>query len=50
VLDATDVAGPPVAAVTLPRGVPSGFHGAWIPDGVLPDAELPEPADADRTG
>jgi carotenoid cleavage dioxygenase len=32
VLDATDVAGAPVAAVTLPRGVPSGFHGSWIPD------------------
>jgi carotenoid cleavage dioxygenase len=32
VLDATDVAGAQVAAVTLPRGVPSGFHGSWIPD------------------
>ncbi|KIF77599.1 dioxygenase [Streptomyces sp. 150FB] len=32
VLDATDVAGPPVATVTLPRGVPAGFHGSWIPD------------------
>ncbi|MFG2089942.1 MULTISPECIES: carotenoid oxygenase family protein [unclassified Spirillospora] len=30
VLDATDVR--PVAAVELPRGVPSGFHGSWIPD------------------
>jgi carotenoid cleavage dioxygenase len=39
VLDATDVAGAPVAAVTLPRGVPSGFHGSWIPDGELPSAE-----------
>jgi carotenoid cleavage dioxygenase-like enzyme len=38
-LDATDVAGAPVAAVTLPRGVPSGFHGSWIPDGELPSAE-----------
>jgi carotenoid cleavage dioxygenase-like enzyme len=35
VLDATDVAGPPVAAVTLPRGVPSGFHGSWIDDADL---------------
>jgi carotenoid cleavage dioxygenase-like enzyme len=35
VLDATDVAGAPVAAVTLPRGVPAGFHGSWIPDGEL---------------
>ena len=32
VLDATDLGGRPVAAVTLPRGVPSGFHGAWIAD------------------
>jgi carotenoid cleavage dioxygenase-like enzyme len=32
VLDATDVGGRPVAAVTLPRGVPSGFHGSWITD------------------
>jgi carotenoid cleavage dioxygenase-like enzyme len=32
VLDATDVAGAPVAAVTLPRGVPAGFHGSWLPD------------------
>jgi carotenoid cleavage dioxygenase len=32
VLDATDVAGPPVAAVVLPRGVPAGFHGSWIDD------------------
>jgi carotenoid cleavage dioxygenase len=32
VLDASDVAAAPVAAVTLPRGVPAGFHGSWIPD------------------
>ncbi|SEG93117.1 carotenoid cleavage dioxygenase [Actinacidiphila yanglinensis] len=32
VLDATDLAGAPVAAVTLPRGVPAGFHGSWIAD------------------
>ena len=32
VLDATDVAAAPVARVALPRGVPSGFHGSWIPD------------------
>jgi carotenoid cleavage dioxygenase-like enzyme len=37
VLDATDVAGPPVAAVTLPRGVPAGFHGSWIEDAELGD-------------
>jgi carotenoid cleavage dioxygenase-like enzyme len=35
VLDATDVAGPPVAAVVLPRGVPAGFHGSWIDDSAL---------------
>jgi carotenoid cleavage dioxygenase len=35
VLDATDVAGAPVAAVTLPRGVPAGFHGSWIDDADL---------------
>jgi carotenoid cleavage dioxygenase len=32
VLDATDLAAAPVATVTLPRGVPAGFHGSWIPD------------------
>ena len=32
VLDATDIGGAPVAAVTLPRGVPSGFHGSWFAD------------------
>ncbi len=32
VLDATDVGGKPVAAVTLPRRVPTGFHGSWITD------------------
>jgi carotenoid cleavage dioxygenase len=35
VLDAADVAGAPVARVELPRGVPTGFHGSWIPDTVL---------------
>ncbi|MGI5127076.1 carotenoid oxygenase family protein [Pseudonocardia sp. CA-107938] len=35
VLDATDVGGAPVAAVTLPRGVPAGFHGSWIDDAEL---------------
>jgi carotenoid cleavage dioxygenase len=32
VLDATDLPGSPVAAVQLPRAVPAGFHGSWIPD------------------
>jgi carotenoid cleavage dioxygenase-like enzyme len=31
VLDAADPTRT-VAAVTLPRGVPSGFHGSWIPE------------------
>lgn len=32
VLDAGDLAGAAVAAVTLPRGVPAGFHGSWVAD------------------
>jgi carotenoid cleavage dioxygenase-like enzyme len=32
VLDASDVTAAPVATVELPRGVPAGFHGSWIPD------------------
>lgn len=32
VLDATDIGGKPVASVTLPRRVPTGFHGSWITD------------------
>ena len=40
VLDATDVTGRPVAAVTLPRGVPSGFHGSWIADTELGDTDF----------
>jgi carotenoid cleavage dioxygenase len=31
-LDAQDFAGDPVAEVILPRRVPYGFHGNWIPD------------------
>jgi carotenoid cleavage dioxygenase len=31
VLDAQDVAGPPVAEVDIPRRVPFGFHGTWVP-------------------
>ncbi|WP_428962036.1 carotenoid oxygenase family protein [Micromonospora fluostatini] len=31
VLDAGDVAGPPVAVVHLPTRIPSGFHANWIP-------------------
>jgi carotenoid cleavage dioxygenase-like enzyme len=32
VLDAGDLAAPPVAAIHLPRRVPAGFHGNWLPD------------------
>ncbi|MFE0464336.1 carotenoid oxygenase family protein, partial [Kitasatospora sp. NPDC058965] len=32
VLDADDLAAPPVATVHLPRRVPAGFHGNWLPD------------------
>jgi carotenoid cleavage dioxygenase-like enzyme len=32
ILDAGDLAAPPVAAIHLPRRVPAGFHGNWLPD------------------
>ena len=32
ILDADDVAAPPVAAIHLPARVPYGFHGNWIAD------------------
>jgi carotenoid cleavage dioxygenase-like enzyme len=32
VIDASDFEGEPVARVRLPRRVPHGFHGSWIPD------------------
>jgi carotenoid cleavage dioxygenase-like enzyme len=32
VLDASNLPAGPVAAVTLPRRVPAGFHGSWIED------------------
>ena len=37
ILDATDLAQPAVAVVELPRRVPHGFHGSWIPDGEAPN-------------
>ena len=32
ILDAADFTGKPVATIALPRRVPFGFHGSWIPD------------------
>lgn len=32
VLDARDLTADPIAVVELPRRVPFGFHGSWIPD------------------
>jgi len=32
VLDAQNIAGEPLATVHLPRRVPFGFHGNWVPD------------------
>jgi carotenoid cleavage dioxygenase len=31
ILDATDIGAGPVATVHLPRRVPFGFHGSWLP-------------------
>jgi carotenoid cleavage dioxygenase len=33
ILDAADFGGEPVARIRLPRRVPNGFHGNWIPAG-----------------
>jgi carotenoid cleavage dioxygenase-like enzyme len=32
ILDADNLAAPPAARVHLPRRVPAGFHGNWLPD------------------
>ncbi|MFE2042722.1 carotenoid oxygenase family protein [Streptomyces sp. NPDC059477] len=32
ILDADHLTGEPVATVHLPRRVPAGFHGSWLPD------------------
>jgi carotenoid cleavage dioxygenase len=35
VLDASQPSADPVATVRLPRRVPHGFHGSWVPDAAL---------------
>lgn len=32
ILDAADMTAPPAARIHLPRRVPAGFHGNWLPD------------------
>jgi carotenoid cleavage dioxygenase len=32
IVDARDLEGDPVARIHLPRRVPFGFHGNWVPD------------------
>ena len=32
IIDATDFTVPPVATIKLPRRIPFGFHGSWIPN------------------
>jgi carotenoid cleavage dioxygenase len=35
VVDAQNFSAPPVATIHLPRRVPYGAHGSWVPDGTL---------------
>ena len=35
IIDAHDFTAPPVATVHLPRRVPYGAHGSWVPDAIL---------------
>jgi carotenoid cleavage dioxygenase-like enzyme len=39
VLDARDVTAAPVARVLIPQRVPYGFHGAWIDEAQIEEAE-----------
>lgn len=32
ILDAADIAKPPVASIHIPHRIPPGFHGNWLPD------------------
>lgn len=31
ILDSEDPGAPPVATIALPKRIPAGFHGTWIP-------------------
>ena len=35
IIDADDFSAPPVATVHLPRRVPYGAHGSWVPDAIV---------------
>ena len=35
IIDAQNFSAPPVATIHLPRRVPYGAHGSWVPDGTL---------------
>ena len=35
IIDAQDFSSPPVATIHLPRRVPYGAHGSWVPDHVM---------------
>jgi carotenoid cleavage dioxygenase len=35
IVDAQDFSAPPVATVHLPRRVPYGAHGSWVPDSAM---------------
>ena len=35
IIDAQNFSAPPVATIHLPRRVPYGAHGSWVPDGKL---------------
>jgi 8'-apo-carotenoid 13,14-cleaving dioxygenase len=32
ILDAANIAAPPIASVHIPHRIPPGFHGNWLPD------------------
>ncbi len=40
ILGAQDFTGEPVATIHLPQRVPFGFHGSWLPDVAVPQADV----------